>query len=191
MTLSILLVDDHIIFREGVRTFLEATTDFQIAGEAGNGQLALALARRLRPDVVVLDYMMPGMSGLAVVRSLHKHLPETRVVMLSLHDEEFYVLNCIINGASGYILKEDVSAHLALAITAAAGGRFYFSPILRERMVFAEPGNPANRLGFFEAATRRIPDARVNDMLPSFSAAMKQAHISPHWGGNHKSIQNN
>ena len=182
MTLSILLVDDHIIFREGVRTFLEATTDFQIAGEAGNGQLALALARRLRPDVVVLDYMMPGMSGLAVVRSLHKHLPETRVVMLSLHDEEFYVLNCIMNGASGYILKEDVSAHLALAITAAASGCFYFSPILRERIVLSELSNPADTLGFFDAATHRIPGPRENDILPGLSTAKTQVHYLPNGG---------
>ena len=191
MTISILLVDDHVIFREGVRAFLEATTDFHIAGEAGDGAQALVMAGRLRPDVVVLDYMMPGMSGLEVVRSLHTHLPETRVVMLSLHDEEFYVLNTIMNGASGYILKEDVTAHLALAINAAAIGCFYFSPILQERIALSEPGNPADRLGFFEAVTRRIPNARVKDILPSLSAAMKQAHISPHWGGNHKSIQNN
>jgi DNA-binding NarL/FixJ family response regulator len=102
MTISILLVDDIIACREGVRALLEATTDFCIAGEAGYGLQALALAERLRPDVMVLDTMMPGMGRLEVARNLHKNLTETRIVMLSLHDEEFYVFNAITNGASGF-----------------------------------------------------------------------------------------
>ena len=161
MTISILLVDNHVVFREGVRALLEANTDFHIAGEAGDGMQALALAERLHPNVMVLDYMLPDMSGLEVVRSLHKNLPETHVVMLSLHDEEFYVLNTIMNGASGYVLKEDVTAHLALAVRAAASGLFYFSPILRERIVLSEPGNPTNLVGFSDAVvTSQIPDPR-------------------------------
>ena len=151
MPISILLVDDHILFRAGVRALLEATTEFRIAGEAGDGLQALALAERLHPDVVVLDYMMPGMSGLEVVRSLHTHQPETRIVMLSLHDEEFYVLNSILYGASGYILKEDVSAHLALAVSAVTSGLFYFSPILREWIVLSDLGHPTERVEFFDA----------------------------------------
>jgi two-component system response regulator NreC len=145
MTISILLVDDHILFRKGVRALLEATTEFCIVGEAGDGLQALALAERLHPDVVVLDYMLLGMSGREVMRSLHTHLPETLVAILSLHDEEYYVLNSIMYGASGYILKEDVSAHLALAVGAVASGLFYFSPILRERIVLSELGHPTGR----------------------------------------------
>jgi two-component system response regulator NreC len=171
MSISILLVDDHVFFRAGVRAFLKATTDFCIAGEAGDGLQALALAERLRPDVVVLDYMLPGMSGLKVMHSLHKNLPEIRVVMLSLHEEEFYVHNSIMYGASGYILKEDISAHLALAVSAVASGRFYFSPILRERIVLSELGNPTGRVEFLDAVTCQIPGPRVNDILPSLSAA--------------------
>jgi DNA-binding NarL/FixJ family response regulator len=83
MTISILLVDDNIVFREGVRALLQATTEFCIAGEAGDGMQALASTERLHPNVMVLDYMMPGMNGLEVVRSLHKHLPEIHIVMLS------------------------------------------------------------------------------------------------------------
>jgi len=164
MTISILLVDDHVIFREGVRAFLEATTDFHIAGEAGDGAQALVMAGRLRPDVMVLDYMMPTLSGLEVLCRLQQQLPGPEVVILSLHNDEFYVDNAITNGASGYVLKEDVVAHLALAITAAAAGQFYFSPILRERIILSKPGNPAKRLECFDALTRRIPDARVNDI---------------------------
>ena len=186
---TVLIADDGLLERNMVKAIFQQQGHRVVL--AADGMEALLAITSERPDVVVLDYMMPGMSGLEVVRSLHTRQPETRVVMLSLHDEEFYVLNTIMNGASGYILKEDVTAHLALAINAAAIGCFYFSPILQERIALSEPGNPADRLGFFEAVTRRIPNARVKDILPSLSAAMKQAHISPHWGGNHKSIQNN
>ena len=141
MTISILLVDNHDIFRDGVRILLESTTDFCIAGEAGDGWQALALVESLRPDVVVLDYMISGVSGLEVARNLHKNLPEIRVVMLSLHDGEFYMLHSIMNGARSYLLKEDVSAHLALAVNAVVSGGYYFSPMLRERVVLSELGN--------------------------------------------------
>lgn len=135
MTISIILVDDHIIFREGVCAFLEATTDFHIAAVAGDGLQALELAERLRPDVVVMDHMMSGMTGLEVLCRLLKQQPNTHVVILSLHDDEFYVGNAIQNGANGYILKEDVVAHLAFAVTAAADSQLYFSPSLRERII--------------------------------------------------------
>jgi DNA-binding NarL/FixJ family response regulator len=117
-----------------------------------------------------------------VLHSLYKNLPETHVVMLSLHDEEFYVLNSIMNGASGYILKEDVCAHLALAVSAVASGRFYFSPILRERIVLSEFGNPTDRVEFLDALTSQIPDLRVNDILSNLSTDMTLVHFPPPFG---------
>jgi DNA-binding NarL/FixJ family response regulator len=130
MTISVLLADGHAIFREGVRTLLETNADFKIIGEAGNGKEVLALAEHLHPDVVVLDYVMPGLNGMDVTWQLHTKQPQTHVVILSMHADKAYILKAIDNGARGYVAKEDIVDHLIKAVRAAAAGRPYFSPCL-------------------------------------------------------------
>jgi DNA-binding NarL/FixJ family response regulator len=143
MPISVLLVDDHKLFRESLRGLLEATTDFAIVGEAGNGMEGQALAENLRPDVVVMDCAMPTVNGLEATLRLRKKLPDTYVVILSMHDEESYVSSAIQNGASGYILKDDVINHLKQAVTVAVAGKLYFSPSIRERVSQLELANAA------------------------------------------------
>jgi DNA-binding NarL/FixJ family response regulator len=138
MTVSVLLVDDHAIFRKSVRTLLQATTNFQIVGEAGDGREAVEMLDKTRPDVVVLDCVMPHMSGLEIALRLKKQKSATRVVMLSMHSEEDYVTASIQNGAYGYILKEDIVTHLAKAIQAARANSYYLSPALRDLMTLPE-----------------------------------------------------
>jgi two-component system response regulator NreC len=128
MIISLLLVDDHTVFREGVRALLETTNGFHVVAEADNGNEALILAERLRPDVVVLDWVMPGLSGREVLQRLKKQQPEAHVIILSMHADEAYVSSAVQSGASGYILKEDIVGHLAQAVRAAAAGQRYFSP---------------------------------------------------------------
>ena len=130
MPISVLIVDDHTIFRESVRSMLETTTDFHIVGEAANGLEALVQTERYHPNVVILDYMMPDMNGMDVTWWLCKRRQDTRVIILSMDDDESYVLNALQNGASGYVLKEDIVTHLEQAIITAAAGQFYFSPCL-------------------------------------------------------------
>ena len=132
MPISILIVDDHKLFRESLRVLFEAATNFCILGEAGNGMECLDLAEKLRPDVVVMDCMMPGINGVDVTLCLRKQQSDTHVVILSMHGDESYVSSAVQNGASGYILKEDSIDHLVQAVTAAAAGQFYFSPGIRE-----------------------------------------------------------
>ena len=130
MSISVLLVDNHTHFREAVRALLEVTTHFHIVGEAANGEGALALADLLHPNVVILDIKLPGMNGLDVLMHLRQQQPESYVIILSLYNNWIYVSRAIQNGASGYILKEDVSAYLAKAVDAAVAGQIYFSPSL-------------------------------------------------------------
>lgn len=133
MPITILLVDDHAIFREGVRVLLETSSDITVIGEAGDGLDALVLAERLRPDIVILDCMMPYMDGMEVTRWLRKQRPETQVVLLSMYDDESYVSTAMHNGASGYLLKDDIVAHLKEAILTVYEGGEYFSPGLKTR----------------------------------------------------------
>ena len=134
---TILVVDDHPVVRWGLRTLLEAEPDFQIIGEAGEGVEVTQLVERLQPDVVVLDLMLPGLNGLEVTRQVSQQFPRTRVVILSMHTDEVYVLEALRNGAAAYVPKDVSSAELLQAIREAAAGRRFLSSSLTERAIEA------------------------------------------------------
>ena len=133
MTANILLADDHAMIREGLRMVLETQPDFHVVGLAANGLDAVAQAERLKPDLVIVDIQMPGLSGLDVVRQLKQRLPQSRVIVLSMYDEEEYVLGVMRDGALGYVLKESSAENLVDAVRAVLAGERYLSPRLAER----------------------------------------------------------
>jgi DNA-binding NarL/FixJ family response regulator len=135
MTVRVLLADDHPIVRQGMRRLLESQPDFHIAGEAGDGLEALDLAEQLKPDILILDLMMPGLTGMEVVRQVHQRLPDTRVIILSMHKDENYVLHALRNGAKGYILKDTGPGQLVQAIRSVMEGFRYLSPEISERLI--------------------------------------------------------
>jgi two-component system, NarL family, response regulator NreC len=137
MTWTLLLADDHLIVRQGLRALLATETDLRLVGEASEGLEAVRLAERLRPDVLVLDLMMPGLNGLDVARQVARRSPETRMVILSMHAHEAYVLEALLAGASAYVLKESSSDELVKAIRAVTSGRRYLSPPLSEEALGA------------------------------------------------------
>ena len=132
---TIVLADDHQVVRNGLRVLLEAEPDFSVVGEAGDGLEAVRLVERLQPDVLVLDLMMPGLNGLEVARQVSQRSPQTRVVILSMYDNEAYVLEALRAGAAAYVPKESTSAELVRAIREAVAGRRYLSPPLSERAI--------------------------------------------------------
>jgi two-component system response regulator NreC len=134
MTITILLVDDHVVVRQGLRALLETQSDFSVVGEGSNGVEAIQLTNRLRPNVVLLDLMMPGLGGLEVTRQIHSI---TRVLILSMHDNEAYVLEALRSGALGYILKDSTSIELVQAVRTVAEGRRFLSPPLSERAILS------------------------------------------------------
>ena len=136
-TVSVVLADDHNIVRRGLKTLLEFEPDFRVVGEAGNGLDALELVRRLQPNVLVIDLMMPGMNGLAVARQVNVHSPQTRVVVLSMYANEAYVLEALRTGAKAYVLKESTADELVQAIRQAAAGRIHLSPLFYEHAINA------------------------------------------------------
>ena len=135
--MKIVLADDHPIVRQGLCALLEAETDFQVVGEAGDGLEAVALVERVKPDVLVLDLMMPTLSGLEVARQTRQRSPQTRVVILSMHADEGYVLEALTAGASAYVLKKSTAGDLVKAIRDAIAGRRFLSPPLSERLIDA------------------------------------------------------
>src|SRR6202167_4655240 len=126
--IGVLLADDHTLIRAGLRMVVEAQSHLSVVGEANNGRDAVALAEALKPDVVVMDIGMPSLNGIEAAREIHKTLPDTQIVMLSMHSDEGYVLRALKAGAKAYLLKDSAEADLAQAIRAAAAGKSFFSP---------------------------------------------------------------
>ncbi len=120
--ISVLLVDDHSLVRRGFRRILEDEPDISVAGEASDGEQAVKLARTLRPRVVIMDCALPGMNGLDATRQILSALPETLVLMLSMHPEETWVHQALAAGARGYILKNAVDLELGAAIRRVVAG---------------------------------------------------------------------
>jgi len=133
--LRIVLVDDHELVRQGIRSLLQRETDMQVVADAGDGLTALELVERLRPDVLVADLMLPGLGGLELTRQVLRRSPGTRVVVLSMHAAEPFVLKALAQGASAYVLKDAGIAELLKAIREAAQSRRYLSPPLADRAV--------------------------------------------------------
>jgi two-component system response regulator NreC len=127
-TIRVLLADDHNLIRAGLRLVVSQQPDFQVAGEAENGRQAVALAEQLKPDVVVMDIKMPDLNGIEACHQIRETLPDTQVVMLSMHSDEAYVLRALKAGARAYLLKDSAEADLARAIRAAVDGKSFFSP---------------------------------------------------------------
>src|SRR5215470_16523059 len=119
---SVLLVDDHSLVRRGFRRILEDEPDIAVAGEASDGEEAVRMAQKLRPKVVLMDCALPGMSGLEATRKLLEHLPETLILMLSMHEEETLVRQAMDAGARGYILKNAMDLDLGAAVRKVAAG---------------------------------------------------------------------
>jgi DNA-binding NarL/FixJ family response regulator len=133
--IRVLLTDDHTLFREGIRTLLTGEPDMEVVGEAANAFDSVTMAGQMRPDIVLMDIGMKGMSSFEATRQIRKERPETRVVFLSMYDDEDYLAECVDIGASGYVLKDSPADQLMTAIREVHRGGSYLSPRLLTRLV--------------------------------------------------------
>ena len=135
--LRILLADDHPMVRSGLIKLLEPYKEFVVVGEAGDGEEAVKLTKKLEPDIVIIDLSMPKLSGIEATKLIRKNNPATKVLVLTMHDNEEYVYQIFKCGAGGYMLKNTGKDDLAAAILAVAKGEHFFSPRVSEIMVNA------------------------------------------------------
>lgn len=126
--IRLLLVDDHPIVRDGIKSHLRTQPDFDVVGDAANGEEALAKARALLPDVVLMDITMPGMNGLEATSHLRKEVPDARVLILTMHNSKEYIAQMLRMGARGYLLKDGSPSELVRAIKAVHEGEVFFAP---------------------------------------------------------------
>lgn len=141
--INIVLADDHVLVRNGIKAMLESDSDIQVVGEAGSGAEALEVTRHLHPDILVLDIRMPGMTGLEAAGKLEDVAPNTRAVILSMHDSEDYVLQALDVGAYGYLLKDTDKNEFIRALKQVKAGNKYFSGavsnVLANRLLNSRP----------------------------------------------------
>ncbi len=125
--MKILVADDHGIVRAGIRLLLERQSDLQVVAEASDGVEAVERALAMRPDLCILDVGMPRLTGLQAAREIRSHLPNARVLMLSMHDDEHYLFEALKAGASGYVLKREADQDLVGAIRAVGNGEAFLT----------------------------------------------------------------
>jgi DNA-binding NarL/FixJ family response regulator len=135
MTVQILIVDDQSLFREGLRTLLSVQPDFEVIGEAGNGEEALRMAIRLKPHIILMDLRMPVMDGVTATQRLRESLPQCKVIVLTTFDDDEYVFDGLRAGAVGYLLKDVSSEKLFEAIRAADRGEYFLLPSITAKVM--------------------------------------------------------
>jgi len=155
--IRILLTDDHTLFRQGIRTLLSAESDLEIVGEAANGAEAVEKVTEFRPDIVLMDIGMPGLSSFEATRQIKKARPDTKILFLTMYDDEDYLVQCMEVGASGYVLKDSPAQQLLAALRDVYRGGSYLSPRMLSQLVddFRSRIKTANRQPRFATLTAR------------------------------------
>ena len=184
--IAVLIVDDHSVVREGLRVFLQLQDGIEVAGEAGDGEEALEQALALRPDVILMDLVMPKLDGVAAMRELRARVPESRVIVLTSFLDDERLLPSIQAGAAGYLLKNSEPAELVRAIRAAHGGETIIDPTVASRLVQAIADG--RRSAADQALTRRerevlelIARGRSNKRI-AFELGISEKTVKTHVG---------
>lgn len=153
--IRVLLADDHAVLRAGIRALLDMQHDIEVIGEAGDGQQAIERVRALQPDIILMDIGMPGLDGMAATRQIKETFPQTRILILTQHENKEYVLPALKIGASGYVLKRAEGDELITAIRAVHAGGTFLDPAVAGVLADdarREPGAPSDP---FDALTER------------------------------------
>ena len=155
--LSIVLADDHTILREGLRALLASDSNFEIVGEARDGREAVRCVEKLGPDLILMDLSMPRMSGMDAIREIKKRYPETKIIALTVHKTEEYLLTTLQAGADGFVLKDATQDELILAIKNVMDGKSYLSPGVSEKVIegYLKGKKGSRALGSWESLSQR------------------------------------
>jgi DNA-binding NarL/FixJ family response regulator len=158
--ITVLLAEDHMVVREGFRKMLELEGSFEVAGEAQDGRQAVALVKKFRPQVVLMDIAMPQLNGLEATRQILKEVPATKVIMLSAHSDDAYVTNAIESGAKGFLLKQTSAHDVCRAIREVHTGKTFFSSSISKRQDRLNPPMP----GRASSLKKKAPELTSREM---------------------------
>jgi DNA-binding NarL/FixJ family response regulator len=185
--ITVLLAEDHMIVREGFRKMLELENDLEIVGEAKDGRQAVALAKKFRPAVVLMDIAMPLLNGLEATRQILKDVPGTRILILSAHSDDAYVKNATDSGAMGFLLKQASSHEVCGAIREIHQGKTFFSPSISIRLKRLHP-QPAARAGLLDKKAARLT-SREMEVLQLIAEGEANKQIASELGIGIKTVE--
>ncbi len=168
---SIVIADDHPMMLMGVRALLSTEPRYEIVGEATNAEDAIAMAKRLAPNIVVMDISLPGMNGLEAAGLLRRDMPSVKVVILSMYEEHEYVMSFIRSGASAYVLKNNSPQELLVALDAVEKGQAYFSPSISGKLLKERQGQLKEALPVLNDREREVLTLLAEGMLSREIAA--------------------
>jgi DNA-binding NarL/FixJ family response regulator len=177
MSITCLIVDDHTLFREGLRRVLEGESDIQVVGEAADATTAIDQARELRPQVVLMDIGMPGMSSFDAARMMERESPSSRLIFLTMYEDEEYLLQCLDVGAFGYILKDAPAPKLIGAVRDVSQGRKYLSPQVLGKLVDDFRSRSQGPRGQARGATLTPREREVVKMIAEGNSVKEIARI--------------
>jgi two-component system, NarL family, response regulator NreC len=187
---SVVLVDDHPIVREGIRRVLVTRPEFTIVGETDQGLMALELAERLRPDLAIVDLLLPDLNGIEVIRRIRHASPHTRVAALSMYADELHVIEALRAGATAYILKGASAEMILLAVSEALAGRRYLTPPLTENIIEAyssqihKAPRPADRYELLTVREREVLEWLARGL--TYAEIADKLTISPRTAETHR-----
>jgi DNA-binding NarL/FixJ family response regulator len=153
----IVIAEDHTILREGLKSLLSSNPDFEIIGEAEDGREAIRCVEKFKPDLILMDLSMPRINGLDAIKEIKKRFSETKILVLTVHKTEEYILATLKSGADGYILKDSTHAELVLAVKNVLSGKHYISPGISEKVIegYLEGKKTLKRKSSWETLTQR------------------------------------
>jgi len=161
----ILIVDDHPLFREGLKFLIARCPGFEVVGEAGNGREGLRMAHELNPDLILMDLSLPDKSGIDITRDILSHLPEIRIIILSMHSKIDHITESFVAGASGYVVKESAAERLIQGLEAVSRGEPYLDSSLSSKVV--------KRLAQLPENTAKIKDVKYECLTPREQQVMR------------------
>jgi two-component system response regulator NreC len=184
----VLIADDHTLFREGLRYILDKSRDIVVVGESSDGIEALEKVRSLKPDIVLLDITMPKMSGIDTLKEIKSTAPKTQVIVLTMHAKDQYIHEVLVNGASGYVLKDSASEDLISAIDAVAQGKAYLSPSI-SKSVISHYSNDAKRSTTLKTVKEKLTK-REKEILRMISQELTTKEIASTLYISHRTVEN-
>jgi len=188
MSIRILLADDHRILREGLRSLLAQQPDFSVVGEAADGQQAVALARDLRPDLIIMDVVMPGMDGVEATRTIRAEVPHSKIIALSMHSDRRFVSEMVRAGALGYLVKDSAFEELNQAVRAVMQNRPYLSAAITGTLVedFVRQASLGERPA---VSPLQMLTAREQEVLRLLADGRRVKEIAHHLGISVKTVE--